>query len=334
MTAPDLDRPANAAPMLDQRKDALYAEVMGATLLGLGINLALGVAKLLGGLIGHSFALLSDAVNSLGDVATSAAVLYAFRVAQKPPDAEHPYGHTRAEAIAGSYVALVVLVSALWVGFEAIRRMPSVHGAPPAWTLLIAGANVLIKEALYRYKIRLGRRTGSLALIANAWDHRADAFSALAVLVGLGAIRLGGPSLRFADEVAGLIVVSAIIWSAGNLLRESASELMDVQAEEDYVDAIRQAAGSVPGVAQVDKLYVRKSGLEYLVDIHIQVPADWTVARGHHIGHLVKDELLARFSNLRDVLVHLEPYPHHEEAARAEGAVNPPADPGRLAPRA
>lgn len=303
-----------------RRKAEIYREAVRATWLGLVVNLGLGVAKLVGGLVGQSFALLSDAVNSLGDVVNSTVVLLAFRVAQKPPDAEHPYGHTRAEAIAGSYVALLVLVSALWVGLEAMGRLNLEHDVPPAWTLAIAGVNVLIKEALYQYKIRVGHRTGSIAVLANAWDHRSDAFSALAVLVGLTLVRWGGPPFLFADEVAAMIVVVAIVWSAGKLLRQSSSELMDAQAEAEYVERIRQAARDVEGVARIDKLYVRKSGLEYLVDIHVQVPADWTVDAGHRVGHLVKDQLLVRFTNLRDVLVHLEPYPHID-AEQGEPAV-------------
>ena len=135
-----------------------------ATWLGLVVNLALGLTKLVGGVVGQSYALVSDAVNSLGDVFTSAAVILAFRVAQKPADAEHPYGHTRAEAIAGSNVAVLVIVSALLVGWGAITAS-SAHARvmPPFWTLAIAGVNVVIKEALYQYKIRLGRRTRSSA---------------------------------------------------------------------------------------------------------------------------------------------------------------------------
>ena len=139
----------------------LYREVVQATWLGLVVNLALGCAKLVGGLVGQSYALISDAVNSLGDVFTSVGVLLAFRVAQKPADAEHPYGHTRAEAIAGSNIAILVGVSALLVGLEAIRGVSHhPHEIPPVWTLAIAGANVLIKEALYQYQTRLGRRAG------------------------------------------------------------------------------------------------------------------------------------------------------------------------------
>lgn len=289
----------------------LYHEAVQATWLGLVVNLLLGCAKLAGGLVGRSHALISDAVNSLGDVFTSVAVLLAFRVAQKPADAEHPYGHTRAEAIAGSNVAVLVIVSALLVGWGALQGFSQqAHEVPPVWTLAIAGSNVVIKEALYQYKIRLGRRAGSSAIIANAWDHRADAFSALAVLVGLLLVRMGGPRFLAIDEIAALVVVAVIVTSGTRLLWSSAQELMDAQAAGAFVDQIRGAAATVPGVKRIDKLWVRKSGLEYLVDIHIQVRADQTVDEGHRISHLVKDELLNRFANLRDVLVHLEPYPH------------------------
>lgn len=290
----------------------LYRDVTRAALLGLGVNLALGVTKLVGGIVSGSFALLSDAVNSLGDVFTSVVVLLAFRVAQRPADREHPYGHTRAEGIAASNVAVLIAVSALLVGWESIQRLTVRHALPPGWTLWIAGANVVIKEALYRYKVRVARRTRSSAIMANAWDHRADALCALAVLIGLAVVRWGGPPFIWADEAAALVVVAAILWSATELFLRSASELMDRQAEEPYVRQVRAAAESVPEVRRVETLRVRKSGLEYFADIHIEVDPQMTVADGHRVGHTVKDHLLARFPNLRDVLVHLEP---HDPAA-------------------
>jgi cation diffusion facilitator family transporter len=298
-------------------KHNLYGKAVRATWLGLGANLALGVAKLTGGVVGQSYALISDAVNSLGDVFISVAVLHAFHVAQKPADDEHPYGHTRAEAIAGSNVSILVIVSALVVGYGAIRALGDhPHEIPPAWTLAIAGTNIAVKEALYQYQIRLGRRAGSIAIIANAWDHRADALSALAVLAGLMVVRLGGDRFLAIDALAGLFVVAVILTSAARLHWSSAQELMDAQADPAFVEQIRAVAAAVEGVKRIDKLWVRKSGLEYLVDIHTQVDADETVDEGHRISHLVKDELLDRFTNLRDVLVHLEPYPHAHERRR------------------
>ena len=176
------------------------------------------------------------------------------------------------------------------------------------WTLWIAGANLVIKEGLYQYKMRVGRRTGSAAIIANAWDHRADAMCALAVLIGLGAIRLGGERLLWADEAASLVVAAAIIWSGVKIFRRSASELMDLQADPDLVAQVHTAALADPGVEDVETLRLRKSGLEYFADIHIEVDPELTVAQGHLIGHRVKDQLLKQFAGLRDVLVHLEPH--------------------------
>jgi len=288
---------------------SLYGEVTRAAFLGLAVNLALGVVKLIGGLVSGSFALVSDALNSLGDVVTSVIILFALRVAQRPPDAEHPYGHTRAEAIAASNVSLLIIVSAVFIGWEAIARLGTAHDSPPVWALWIAGANVIIKESLYRYKVRVARRNASQSIMANAWDHRGDALCSLAVLLGLATVRWGGDNFLWADEAAALVVVVAIIASGVMLFRQSTSELMDVQAPDTFVATIRTVAGAVPGVRGVETLWVRKSGLEYFADIHIEVDPQVTVAEGHRVGHLVKDQLLAQFPMLRDVLVHLEPCP-------------------------
>jgi cation diffusion facilitator family transporter len=284
--------------------------VTRAALWGLAVNVGLGVAKLVGGVVGHSFALITDAVNSFGDVFATLVVLAALHVAQRPADPEHPYGHSRAEGIAATNVAVIIIISALLVGWEAVQRFDTNHPLPPPWTLWIAGANAVIKELLYRYKVAVGRRTGSAAIIASAWDHRADALCALAVLVGLAVVRVGGADYVWADEAASLVVVAAITWSGVKLFRSSASELMDLQADDELVGRIRQAALAVAGVRGVEKLRVRKSGLEYFADIHIEVDPQITVAAGHEIGHAVKDRLLHEFPALRDVLVHLEPHPH------------------------
>lgn len=307
---------------------SLYRTATQATQLGLAVNFALGVVKLVGGLVGNSFALLSDAVNSLGDSLTSIVVLIALRVAQRPPDDEHPYGHTRAEAIAATNVAVVIILSAMMVGWEAVRRLGSAHASPPVWTLWIAGANVLIKEILYQYKVRIGRRIGSAAVIANAWDHRSDALCSSAVLVGLAVVRSGGPGAIWADQAAALVVVSAITWTGIQLFRNSASELMDPQADAQMVADVRRVAERVPGVCAVEKLWVRKTGLEYLTDIHIEVNEHLSVAEGHRIGHCVKDRLLDSFPALRDVLVHLEPhppvFPAEASSEKASGAASAP----------
>jgi cation diffusion facilitator family transporter len=257
---------------------------------------------------------VSDAVNSIGDSLGSVIVLFALRVAQKPPDPDHPYGHTRAEAVAGLSVAWLIAFSAMTVGWEAVGHMFDRHSAPAAWTLWIAGANVVIKEVLYRVNKSIGERIGSQSLVANAWDHRSDALCSLAVLFGIAAVRWGGERFVWADEVAALVVVAAILWSAYHLLRGNAAELMDQQADEEIVNSIRQAAIQVPGVRAVEKLRVRRSGMECFADIHVEVDPHMTVERGHKIGHDVKEHLIKEVTSLRDVLVHLEPEPNRPES--------------------
>jgi len=292
-----------------------YRVAIRATLIGLGVNCTLGVVKLVGGVLGQSFALISDSVNSLGDSIASVFTIVALRYAQLPPDEEHPYGHTRAEAIAGLFIAVLILASACYVGWEAIVRIGDVHPLPPIWTLWIAAANIAIKESLYRYNKAIGKRTGSTAIVANAWDHRSDALCSLAVLIGLSVIIVGGVRWIWADEVAALIVAAAILWSGGRLLVGSISELLDPQADADFVQQVREFSSKVHGVRAVEKLWIRKTGIEYLIDIHIQVDADMTVAVGHRIGHLVRDQLIAEFAAVRDVLVHLEPFPQENNVS-------------------
>jgi cation diffusion facilitator family transporter len=303
----EADFPA-AGPLVHATPDSHYREAMNATVLGLVVNFALGLIKLIGGLAGQSFALIADSVNSLGDSVASVVTLAALWFAQVPPDEEHPYGHTRAESVAGLFIALLIVASGFFVGWEAVARFRDDHVIPPIWTLWIAGSNVVIKEALFWFNRYVGRRTGSSAILANAWDHRGDAFCSLAVLVGLGAIFAAGPGWMWADDLSAIVVAIAILFSGTRLLRNSVHELLDPQADEGFVAEIRAAAGAVPGVLDVEKLWVRKTGIEYLVDIHIQVDPLMTVAAGHKIGHDVRDRLVATFAPVRAVLVHLEPF--------------------------
>ncbi|MCG6158476.1 cation diffusion facilitator family transporter [Rubinisphaera margarita] len=287
---------------------ARYREATTAALIGLSVNLVLGIIKLIAGLVARSTALIADAVNSLGDALSSLAVVYGLRISQLPADDEHPYGHARAEGIAATTVAVVIIVSAAIVGWEALTRLGQLAPAVPWWAIAIAATNVVLKEGLFQFKVRVGRRTRSASIIANAWDHRSDALCSLAVLVGFVVVRVGGPSLGWADQVAAIIVSLGVIWSGIRLFRSSANELMDTQAESELLDQIRERAMSITGVEGVETLLVRKVGLEFFVDVHIEVNPSITVDYGHRIGHHVKDRLLTDFQELRDVLVHLEPH--------------------------
>jgi cation diffusion facilitator family transporter len=285
----------------------LYGRSQRAALWGVAIALTLGIAKLVGGLSGNSVALVSDGVHSLGDALASAAVWGALFWAQRPADREHPYGHMRAEAIAGSNVSLVLILSGLWVGWEAVSTWGEPSPPPGAYTLAIAAASVVLNEWLFRYSRRVANRTGSRAVLAASWDQRLDAFGSLAVLVGLTLAYAGGEPFHAADHVAAILVALVILWAGGHLFYHSLHELMDRQADPDLLAKLRREAEEVAGVVRVEKLLARKTGLEYLVDIHVEVDPEVSVRQGHAIGHTVKARIMDRNVTVKDVLVHIEP---------------------------
>ncbi len=287
--------------------DGMYRHATRAAWLGLAVNLGLAVVKLIAGIVGDSIAMIADAVNSTGDVLTSGVILYALRVAQGPADDEHSYGHSRAEVVAALSVAILIAVSALGVGLEAVGNLWTAHNVPPVYVLWIAAANVVIKESIYRYKRRVARQTGSQAIATGAWDHRSDAMCSAAVLVGLAVVRYGGEAYAWADEVAATVVVGFILVASIKLYRESASLLMDERCDPAIAAGIQRIAEQTPGVRAVEQIRSRRSGLEVFVDIHIEVGGSLTVDQGHRIGHDVQRRILAEIAPVTQVLVHVEP---------------------------
>ncbi len=285
----------------------LYNDSRRAAAWGLSISLGLGAVKLAGGLLGGSVALVSDAAHSLVDGLISAALLLALALAERPADREHPYGHARAESLAGQGIAVALIALALAIGYEALSGLGRPHTAPEGFTLLIAAGGAIVQEVLYRRTSRVARRTGSAALLATAWDYRLDALGSLVVLAGVAAAKWGGPSWGWADHAAAAAVAATILWVGAGLLWDNVQGLMDRQADPDLLSAVRAEAATVPGVRDVETLRIRKAGLEYLVDIHIEVDPDLTVREGHAIAHRVKDRLINHIGPVRDVLVHVEP---------------------------
>ena len=285
----------------------LYRQTRRAALVGLSVAVSLGVAKLLGGWFGHSLALLSDSANSLGDTFSSVSILGALWWAEQPADSVYPYGHSRIETIAASYVALFLIGSGICVGYEAIYSWKALAPAPEWYTFVIALVCVVLNEGLFRYLLSVARSTGSKSVEASAWDKRLDVFASLVVLLGLAVTLCAGPKWHAVDHIAALIVGCIILFTGGSLFWSSLQELMDRQASPKVLANIRSVALAVSGVHGVDKLHVRKAGLEYFVDIHIEVDPRISVTEGHKIGHAVKDRLVSEITAVKDVLVHIEP---------------------------
>jgi cation diffusion facilitator family transporter len=291
----------------------LYRQARRAALSGIALSLGLGILKLLGGYFGHSVALLSDAAHSLVDAILSGTLLAALHVAERPADREHPYGHTRIETVAGTVVALLMIVMSVAIVWEAVRHLAVPSPVPEAYTVAIAAIGAVFQEGLFHYARAISRRTGSGALLATAWDFRLDALGSLVVLAGVSLAHWGGPRFHWADHAAAVVVALTIFGLGARLLQDSVQELMDRQASPELLQAVRRESLQVPGVLGVETLRVRKTGLEYLVDIHVEVDPELTVRAGHEIAHAVKDRVRRNVVAVRDVLVHIEPFPGPRE---------------------
>ena len=296
-------RPFGAASNPEAIRDALRLASLGIV-----TNLGLAALKIVVGIVGSSYALLADGIESSTDAVTSSVVWVGLWISRRPADPSHPFGHGKAESLAGFTVALALLGAGVAIAVGGIDRIlhPSTH--PPQWfTLPVLGGIIVVKELLARRVHQAGETLNSRSLLGEAWHHRADAMSSLAAFVGIAISLLGGEAYRSADAVAAL-AASVIIGLNGFALAGPAlNEIMDAAPPADLVEKIRALAASVEDVAGIEKCRIRKSGLEYYVDIHVVVDGEASVRVGHRIAHRVKDLLTSSDENIVDVDVHIEP---------------------------
>jgi len=286
-----------------------YARAKKATLLGIAIDGLLVLLKMAAGIIGNSAVLIADAVHSFSDMFSSLIIYIALKIATKEADKEHPYGHGRAEVIAGNIVSFFLVCMAAGIGYAAVRRMRSTFLGPPGVVALIAAfVGMVVKEAFYRYKKSVGEKVGSISLMADAWHHRSDAFSSACALIGAGGAYFLGSRFNILDPIAAAVVALIVVGAGVRLFIESTQKLMDVQGPEELVSRIRETVLSIHDVLGVEKLRVRKAGLEYLVDIHVEVDKDMSVKKSHEVSQQVRRKVLANLKEVRDLLVHIEPY--------------------------
>jgi cation diffusion facilitator family transporter len=271
------------------------------------VNIVFAVAKLAAGILGHSHALVADAVESFADIFSSIIVWRGIVIAAAPPDEDHPYGHGKAEAIAGAIVSAMLLAAAGWIAVKSVLEIPQPHVPPAPFTLLVLLVVVLVKEWLFRFASREGVAVDSAAVKSDAWHHRSDAITSVAAGVGITVALFGGKGFEAADDVAAIVAAIVIAWNGWQLLKPSLSELMDTAASPEIISRIRRVAREVPGVEEVEKCLVRKVGFEYFVDMHIEVDPQMTVLASHEIAHHVKDRIRSEIPEVHDVLIHIEP---------------------------
>jgi cation diffusion facilitator family transporter len=271
------------------------------------VNVVLSGTKLAAGIVGHSHALVADAVESFADIFSSLIVWRGLVVAAAPPDEDHPYGHGKAEPIASAIVAAMLLGAALWIVITAFGEIMKPHLSPAPFTLIVLVAVVAVKEGLFRFVSREGRAVDSSAVKTDAWHHRSDAITSVAAGIGISVSLIGGKGFEAADDVAAIAAAGVIAWNGWHLLRPALNELMDTAPGPEVIDRIRQIAATTPGVDRVEKCFVRKVGYQYFVDMHVEVDPQMTVLRSHEIAHDVKNQIRDAIPAVSDVLVHIEP---------------------------
>lgn len=277
---------------------------------GIFANLFLAIIKGLVGFFGNSFALIADAIESSADVFTSLIVWIGLKSASKPPDEDHPYGHGRAEPLAGIVVALSLVGAAIFIAVESIRLIQTPHKSPAAYTLIVLVVVIVLKEYMFRYVEKTANEIGSIAVKGDAWHHRADAITSFTAAIGITVALIGGEGYESADDWAALVAAALIIYNAWHIFEPAFHEVMDKAPPQYLVEEVRELARQVPGVQDVEKCFIRKSGFEFFVDIHVVVDGSLTVKEGHKIGHDVKDYIMQHKPLVYNVLTHIEPSTH------------------------
>ncbi|MEO8350373.1 MAG: cation diffusion facilitator family transporter [Chthoniobacteraceae bacterium] len=276
-------------------------------LLGIVINALLAGIKIAAGIVGHCYALIADGVESTLDIFSSVVLWFGLKVAAAPPDAEHPYGHGRAESVSVIVVSLILMAAALGLAIQSVREIVTPHHAPAPFTLVVLVAVIFVKEVLFRKVLAAGEDFGSAAVKTDAWHHRSDAITSTAAFIGIGVALLGGPGWESADDWAALLACGIIAHNGWRLFVPALREAMDTAPGPELEETIRSAASAVPGVLELDQCRIRKLGLDYYVDLHVGVDAGLTVRTGHAIAHEVKDAIRRAKPEVADVLVHIEP---------------------------
>jgi len=277
------------------------------TLVGVLVNAFLILLKLVAGVFGSSQALIADAVHSISDLFTDVVVLIGIKISHKPPDTTHHFGHARMETLASTIVGITLIGTALYLGISAsltIYRHTEYH--PTTLALFGAGVSIVFKEVLYHYTIRTGRRIKSQLIVANAWHHRSDALSSVAVLIGVGGTMIN-PSWHVLDAFAALLVSFFIVKVGLEILRDTLREFTDTAPQPEIIGKIKRCALSVNGVVDTHDLRVRTSGGQYQMEMHIVVDGLLTVSEGHKIAKAVESCLMEDVENLDRIIIHVDP---------------------------
>ncbi len=288
--------------------DDRFQQAQRVSKISLALNGGLALVKLVTGMVGQSYALIADAVESMGDIFSSAIVWSGVAIASRPADADHPYGHGKAEPLAALAVAGMLIAAAVGIALQAVHEITDPGPSPAPYTLLVLIGVIAIKESMYRYESRIAREVGSTAVDVDAWHHRSDALTSAAAAIGITVALIGGEGYSAADDWAALLACGIIAFNGARFARSAVDELMDTVPRTALVEEVRQAAEAVEGARFVEKVAVRKMGPSLYFDLHLEVDPTMSVRAAHDIAHAVKDAIVSRWPEVADVLVHVEPH--------------------------
>ena len=274
-------------------------------LTGMFATVALATAKITAGLLGNSYVLIADGIESALDIAGSVIIWGGLKFAARPPDETHPYGHGKAEPLAAGSVAVGVIIAAIGLAVQSVREILTPHHGPAPFTLVVLVVVIVVKEFLYRIVMRVGKDVESTAVKTDAWHHRADALTSTAAFIGISIALIGGERWYSADDWAALFACAVIAANGWKLFFPALHEILDTAPRGEIVTTIERAASSVSGVVLVEKCLVRKMGISFYVDLHVGVEGSISVREGHDLAHQVKDAIKQTDPRIADVLVHV-----------------------------
>lgn len=295
-------------------------EALRVSAVSIAVNLLLSVGKLAAGLIARSGAMISDAAHSASDIFSTIVVIIGVRLSGKAADREHPYGHERMECVAAILLAVVLLITGLFIGISGARKILAAQAealpVPGALALAAAAVSIAVKEAMFWYTRRHARRLGSSALMADAWHHRSDALSSVGALIGIAGARMGLPVL---DPLASVVICAFIAKAAFDIFRDAVDKMVDHSADPDTEAAIRARVSENETVRRVDVLRTREFGNRLYIELEIAVDDAMSLAQAHAVAEAVHDDVERAFPQVKHIMVHVNPWHAPADADDAAG---------------
>jgi cation diffusion facilitator family transporter len=276
------------------------------------VNIALFLFKLVAGIVGRSGAMIADAVHSASDFATDIVVLAFVRISAKPRDDDHKWGHGKYETLGSLIIGVALFAVGVEILIDSGQKIAAVVAGeviprPGFIAILAAAISIVVKELLYQYTIRIGRKLDSPSVVANAWHHRSDALSSIGALLGIGAAYLLGEKWRIADPIAAIVVAALIVKVSYDLCRTALADLLEKSLSRDVEEEILSIISATPNVYKPHNLRTRRIGSDIAIEVHIRVEGTMTVQDSHEISREIERKLRARYGERTAVAIHIEP---------------------------